>query len=167
MRVSEAKELFRLLVKEFFTDYTVIFDRQSRTTKPKIPLVTISPGNVKRQRAANELLNLSDIEGYFHSKIPFVLDLFTNGSPVIDEETGAEIAREDTATDEMALFANFLDSQYVTVWSNTNDVAVQVEGDVLNLTGIVNDTTYEFRSRLTVNFYFTQKTVGGKAGLPV
>ncbi len=167
MRVKEAKDLFRLLVKEHFADYMIIFDKQSRTAKPNIPLVTISPGNVKRHRAANEVLDLAETEGYFHSKIPMILDLFTNGDPVLDDETGQEIAREDTATDEMSLFANFLDSQYVTMWCNTHDVAIQVEGDVQNLTGIVNDTTYEFRSRLTVNFYFTQKTVGEKAGLPV
>ena len=163
MTVSEAKELFRQLVKEHFANSTVIFDRQSRIAKPEVPLVTLSPGNVKRHRAANEILDLPEMEGYFHSKLPFVIDLFTHGSPVYDEDMRTEIAREDTATDEMAQFANFLDSQYVTQWCNIHDVAIQVEGDVQNLTGAVNDTTYQFRSRLLVNVYFTQKTVGMKA----
>lgn len=163
MTVSGAKELFRKLVKEHFANSTVIFDRQSRVAKPEIPLVTISPGNVKRHRAANEILDLPEREGYFHCKLLFVVDLFSHGSPVYDDDTQTEVAREDTATDEMSQFANFLDSEYVTLWSNTHDVAVQVEGDVQNLTGAVNDTTYEFRSRLIVNFYFTQKTVGERA----
>ena len=163
MTVSQAKELFRQLVKEHFANSTVIFDRQSRVPKPDLPLVTIAPGNVKRHRAANEILDLPEREGYIHSKISFVIDLFSHGAPVYDDDTRMEIAREDTATDEMSQFVNFLDSEYVTLWSNRNDVAVQVEGDVQNLTGAVNDTTYEFRSRLSVNFYFTQKTVGDKA----
>ena len=161
MRVSEAKELFRQLVKEHFGDYMVIFDKQSRQPKPDLPLVTIAPGNVKRHRSANEILDQAEREGYFHSKLPFTLDLFTNGQPVYDN--GVEVASEDTATDEMTLFANFIDSEYATLWCHNHDVSMQVEGDVQHLTGIVNDTTYEFRARLLVNFYFTQKTVGDRA----
>lgn len=163
MNVSQAKEAFRLLTKEHFSRYMVIFDKQSRTTKPNIPLVTISPGNVRRHRAENEVFNENGTEGYYLSRILFTLDLFTNGQPVYDD-FGEEIGRDDTAVDEMLLFENFLNSQYVTLWCNRNDVSIVIEGDTQNLTGIVNDTTYEFRSRLIVNFYFTQKTVGEIAG---
>ncbi len=163
MNVSQAKELFRQLVKEHFTDYTVIFSNQSRIGKPKIPLVTIMPGNVRRHLSPNELFDSEEIAGFYLSRIPFTLDLFTNGEEVIDDETGVACAREDTALDEMLLFANFLNSQYVTNWSHRNDVSIVIEGDAMQMTGIVNDTTYEFRSRLVVNFYFTQETVGDKA----
>ncbi len=50
-------------------------------------------------------------------------------------------------------------------WSHQNDVSILIDGDVLNLTGVVNDTSYEFRSRLTVQFYFTQKAVGASTAL--
>lgn len=44
-------------------------------------------------------------------------------------------------------------------------MSILIDGDVLNLTGVVNDTSYEFRSRLTVQFYFTQKAVGASTAL--
>lgn len=166
MTASQAKEAFRLLTKEHFDSHIVIFAKQSRTAKPNIPLVTISPGNVRRHRAENELYNENVAEGYYLSRISLTIDLFTNGKPVYDEY-GKEIGREDTAVDEMLLFENFLNSQYVTLWCNRNDVSIVIEGDTQNLTGIVNDTTYEFRSRLIVNLYFTQKTVDEKAVPPV
>ena len=85
---------------------------------------------------------------------------------LIDDETGQAVAREDTALDEMLLFANYLNSLDVTRWCNKNDVSIVIDGDAIQMTGIINDTTYEFRSRLVVNFYFTQETVGDNAGSP-
>lgn len=163
MTVSKARELFRLLTKEFFAEHTVVFTNQSRVAKPKIPLVTIAVGNVKRHRSANEIYDSDETEGYYHTKLPITIDLYTHGKPVIDDESGEEVAREDTSVDEMLLYADFLNSQYVTLWCNKHNVAVVIDGDVLGLTGIVNDTTYEFRSRLSVNMYFTHETLGEKA----
>ena len=163
MNVSGARELFRGLTKEFFPQYTVVFSNQSRTPKPNIPLVTILPGNAKRHRSPNEFYDQPEAEGYYQTKLSFTVDLFTNGAPVYDDDTGEKIANENTATDEMLLFANYLNSIHVTKWCNRNDVSIVMDGDVQDLTGLVNDTTYEFRSRLVVNFYFTQNTEGEKA----
>jgi len=166
MNVSQAKELFRQLVKSHFGNYTVIWSHQSRTAKPNIPLVTIMLGNAKRHRSPNELYDTEETEGFYLTRIPFTLDLFTNGKDVIDDDTGQVVAREDTALDEMLLFANYLNSLDVTQWCNKNDVSIVIDGDAIQMTGIINDTTYEFRSRLVVNFYFTQETVGDNAGSP-
>ena len=67
--------------------------------------------------------------------------------------------------DDMLSFADFLNSEHTVQWSHQNDVSILIDGDVLNLTGVVNDTSYEFRSRLTVQFYFTQKAVGASTAL--
>lgn len=165
MNVSKAKELFLSLTKEHFASSTVIFANQSRTAKPNIPLVTLLFGTASTHRSPNEMFDHELIDGYYLTKIPITVDLFTNGSPVMDN--GVEIARENTALDEMLLFRNFLNSQYVTEWCNTNDVSIVLDGNTEDLTGLVNDTTYEFRSRLSVSFYFTQNTVGDKAAQPV
>lgn len=44
-------------------------------------------------------------------------------------------------------------------------MSILIDGDVLSLTGLVNETSYEFRSRLTVLFYFTQKAVGASTAM--
>ena len=62
-------------------------------------------------------------------------------------------------------FADFLNSQYAIEWCHSHDVAISFDGDAQDLTGLVNDNNYEFRSRLPVLFYFTQKAVGYAAVL--
>ena len=160
MRESEAKKLFKDLTQEYFAGAWVTFSRQSRAAKPAIPLVSITPGNVNRplnptyENAGGEVL------GYYPSRIPMTVDLFTHGKPVIDDETGQTVAYENTAVDDMAAFADFLNSTYGVNWSNDHDVTLLIEGGIQDLTGLVNDTNYEFRSRMVVMFYFTQKAVG-------
>lgn len=77
---------------------------------------------------------------------------------------GSKIPKAN-AVDDMLSFADFLNSEHTVQWSHQNDVSILIDGDVLNLTGVVNDTSYEFRSRLTVQFYFTQKAVGASTAL--
>ena len=163
MRVNEAKELFRQLTKQYFSGATVAFANQSRQPKPTLPLVTITPGNVKRPNAPNyENIN-GTIVGNYLSRLSITIDLFTHGSPIVDEETGQTVAYENTALDDMMAFADFLNSTETVWWCNRNDVSVLIDGDAQDLTGIVNDTSYEYRSRLVVFFYFTQKAVGAAA----
>lgn len=165
MRVSQAKELFRQLTKSYFAGATVTFTRQSRAAKADLPLVTITPGNVKRPLHPAYKVQDGIQVGSYLSRISMTVDLFTNGTPVTDDETGETVAYENTAMDDMLAFADFLGSQYAIEWCNRNDVSVLIEGDTQDLTGLVNDNNYEFRSRLTVMFYFTQRTVGGTAVL--
>lgn len=160
MRATEVKELFRDLTQRYFAGAWVTFSRQSRAAKPETPLVSITPGNVKRplnpayENAGGEML------GYYPSRIQMTVDLFTRGKAVVDDETGKTVAYENTAVDDMLAFADFLNSPHTVDWSNTHDVTLLIEGDVQDLTGLVNDNNYEFRSRLVVMLYFTQRAVG-------
>lgn len=165
MRVSQAKELFRSLLSGYFSGAEVTYTRQSRVAKPKVPLVTITPGNVRRPRdSVSEMVDGTSV-AYYQSRISMQVDLFTSGKPVIDEDTGAAVAYENTAVDDMLAFADFLGSQYVIEWCRDHDVSILIDGDVQDLTGLVNDNNYEFRSRLSALFFFTQKTVGPAAVL--
>lgn len=165
MRVSQVKELFRQLVKTYFANATVTYTRQSRAAKADLPLVTITPGNVKRPlHPVYEVQDGVQVGSYL-SRISMTVDLFTHGTPVTDDETGETVAYGNTAMDDMLAFADFLGSQFVVEWCDSNDVSVLIEGDVQDLTGIVNDNNYEFRSRMNAWFYFTQRTVGASAVL--
>ena len=163
MRVSQAKELFHQLVSSYFAGAKVTFTRQSRVAKPQIPLIALTPGNVKRPLAPVYKVIDGVLVGHYASQISIQVDLFTHGSPVIDEETGRIVAYENTAVDDMMFFADFLNSQHTTDWCHKHDVAILIDGDVQDLTGLVNDNNYEFRSRMTVVFYFTQKSIGYSA----
>lgn len=160
MRVSQAKALFQTLTKQYFANAEVTFTKQSRVAKPQIPLVTITPGNVKRSLFPVYEERDGTLTGHYLSRINIQIDLFTHGLPIIDEETGKTIAYENTAIDDMLSFADFLNSQYTIEWCHEHDVSILIEGDVQDLTGLVNDNNYEFRSQLVVLFFFTQKAVG-------
>lgn len=165
MRVSQVKELFRQLTKTYFAGATVTFTRQSRAAKSNVPLVTITLGNVNRPLHP-VYTEVDGVQvGSYLSRISITVDLFTHGEPVIDDATGVAVAYENTAMDDMLAFADFLGSQYVIEWCRVNDVSVCVDGDVMDVTGLVNDNNYEFRSRLNVMFYFTQRAIGHAAVL--
>ena len=151
MRVGQAKELFRALTQQYFGGANVVFANQSRTAKQKVPLVVLTPGNVHRPQAPNYTFVDGEVVGHYLSRFSITVDLFTNGSPVVDEVSGKTVAYEDNAVDDMLSFADFLNSEHTVQWSHQNDVSILIDGDVLNLTGIVNDTSYEFRSRLTLS----------------
>lgn len=164
MRVTEARELFRQLTQQYFAGATVTFAHQSRVPKQKQPLVLITTGSLKRPNAANYVEVDGLPVGHYLSRLSITVDLFSNGAPVIDEETGQTVAYENNALEDILAYADFLNSEYAVEWSHRNDVSILLDGDAQDLTGAVNDNNYEFRARLTVLFYFTQTAVG-RAGV--
>lgn len=165
MRVSQAKELFRSLTAQYFANAEVTFTRQSRVAKPQIPLVTITQGNVRRPLSPVYEEEDGVLVGHYPSRISMTVDLFTHGQPVIDDDTGNTVAYENTAMDDMLCFADFLNSPHTVNWCHEHDVSILIDGDAQDMTGLVNDNNYEFRSRLAVLFFFTQKAVGHSATL--
>lgn len=157
MKAKEAKKLFLEIAKRFFDEYNVIFANQSRAPKPKNPLVTIAPGNIRRPQAENSLFTDGVVEGFYLSRMPIVVDLFTNGESVTDDN-GTTIGYFNTAIDEILSFADFLNSPKCVAWCNKHDISILIETEAQDLTGLVNDNNYQYRSRLEVMLYFTQET---------
>lgn len=159
MRVMQARELFQQLTKEYFADANVVLANQSRAAKQGQPLVVITQGNLNRPSKPNYSMTDDSIVGHYLSRLSFTVDLFTNGSPVLDPETGMTVSYEDNALEDILSYADFLNSEHTVQWCHANDVAVAIDGDAMNLTGLVNDNNYEYRARLNVLFYFTQQAV--------
>ena len=163
MRVKTAKELFRQITKVYFNEANVIFAQQSRVAKPKLNLVVITPGVIRRPYMANYGVSKDELIGSYETRMSIIVDYFSKGTPITDASTDAVVAYDNTAMDEMIGFANYLNSKYVTDWCYMNDVAITIDDDAQDLTGIVNDNNYEYRARLSVQFYFTQRAVGQAA----
>lgn len=163
MRVKTAKELFRQITKVYFNEANVIFAQQSRVAKPKLNLVVITPGVIRRPYMANYGASKEELIGSYETRMSIIVDYFSKGTPITDASTDAVVAYDNTAMDEMIGFANYLNSKYVTDWCYMNDVAITIDDDAQDLTGIVNDNNYEYRARLSVQFYFTQRAVGQAA----
>lgn len=164
MRVSEVKSLFQALTAEYFAGADVQMSRQSRDAKSPLPLVLLTFGNVRRP--LNPVYQVIDdtLVGYYLSRVSVQVDLFTRGRGVVDPDDGEIFKYEDTATEDMLAFVNFLNSPYAIEWSHANDVAISIDGDVLDVSAVINDGDYEYRSRLSVLLYFTERAIG-QAGM--
>lgn len=160
MRLSDVNEVFKNITKEYFKNATVIFAKESRAAKPKLSLITITPGNVTRHIYPNNEYVDGVVVNNYQSKIPMTVDLFTKGSPVLDDDYGQVIAYENTALEDLLSFADFLNSEYVTRYTDKYDITIILDEGAQDVTGLVNDTNYEYRARMTVNVFFTQKAIG-------
>lgn len=165
MRVMRAQALFQQLTASYFAGANVVFSNQSRAAKQQQPLVVLTVGNLNRPATPNYSTVNGVVVGNYLSRLPITVDLFTNGVAVVDPDTGRTVAYEDNALDDMLSFADFLNSEHTVHWSHNHDVAIVIDGDVLNMTGLVNDNNYEYRARLSVLLYFTQQAVEGAAVL--
>jgi len=161
MRADDAKHLFTSLAKWYFAHGAVATSRQSRAAKFELPLISITYGNVTRQKSLNEVYVNGEPVGAFQQKMAITVDIFTHGKETketVDEQEYTTY--ENSAMDDALSFVDFLDSHHAIAWSQRNDVAISVEGDVMDMTGLVNDSNYEYRARVNLSFYFTQYSVG-------
>lgn len=164
MTAGEATQNFRKLVCTFYDPDgekgNVYFSRQSRVPSHPNPLILITPGNVRRDRCATP----HDFGGITvasrWSSILFTIDLFTDGEEIRDEKTGAVLEHEDTAVNDLLNFIDFLDSDKCLALLNKLNAAINIEGDVQNMTEIVRDSNYRFRARVDARFYFTDPMIG-------
>lgn len=158
MRATEAVDKVRELAATYFSGANVIYGNQSRTAKPELNLVTILGGAVRR--STHPIKTPIDCEpvNCFKCRVSVTVDLFSHGKPVVVDDI--EVAKENTAVEDLLSFVDFLDSDYALEWCNRNDLTILMEGDAQNLTGIINQTTYEYRARIQLSVYFTEYAVG-------
>lgn len=156
MNPTEVYKLFRDKLEEQFTGYTVTLSRQSRAVKPGLPLISITPGNVRRPQAPTYDFSDDGFPGYYVSRMPITIDIFTNGEAVTDDD-GSVVGYANTAMKELLMVLNYLNSISCVEWCSLNDISILIEGEAQDITGLVNDSNYEYRARQEVGVYFTQK----------
>jgi len=156
MKTTEVIALIRAKIAEQFPDYEVTLSRQSRVVKPELPLITLTPGNIRRPQAPNYDFHEGVFLGYYLTRIPISIDLFTHGKAVCDDDSGDVVGYFNSAVEELVEVLNYLNSNACVEWSSINDISILVEGEVQDITGLVNDSNYEYRARQEVEVYFTQ-----------
>lgn len=156
MNPTEVYKLFRDKLEEQFTGYTVTLSRQSRAVKPGLPLISITPGNVRRPQAPTYDFSDDGFPGYYVTRMPITIDLFTNGEAVTDDD-GNVVGYANTAMEELLRVLNYINSSACVAWCSLNDISILIEGEAQDITGLVNDSNYEYRARQEVGVYFTQK----------
>jgi hypothetical protein len=159
MNTRDARKLVYELLALFFAGADVVYAKQSNTVKPAAPLVALNTVSVKRpQNPPMKIIDGVPVS-YYPTVMSMQIDLYTLGSPV-EAAPGCIVPMENTAVNDLAQFANFAGSEYAANWSQAHDVALAVNGEVMDTTGMVNGTGYEFRATLEITLGFTEGAVG-------
>lgn len=159
MGVIEAKTVLRQLIEYYFTGAIVKYANQSFAVKPYKPLVNISFGSINRPlNPPTEIIDGRPVS-FYPTTMMVQIDLFTKGQQVISS-MGKTSAMENTAEEDMLSFLSFLNSEYAINYCHENDIAIVIPNTVEDLTGLINDTSYEYRAMAEIELRFTTVAIG-------
>lgn len=159
MDVSEARNTFRRLTEKYFQGATVEFAKQSFSVKKEKPLVLLTFGSIKRPINPPTTVIDGRPASFYPTTMTVQVDLFTKGR-MRRIAKGITPAMENTAEEDLLGFVNFLNSEYTIQFCHTNDIAIVVPNNVLDLTDLINDTNYEYRAMVEVELRFTTVALG-------
>ena len=166
MTVSEVRNELLRITQTYFSGATVRIGKQSFTPKPKGPLVTMTTGPVQRPLNPPTILMDGKPVSFYPATMPVQIDLYTNGKQTVLAKGTTPII-ENTAEDDMLAFMSYLNSAYVIDRCREKDIAIIVPGTAQDLTGLINDTNYQFRAMAEITVYFTMVAAGHTGTLDI
>ncbi len=152
MKVSDLKTFVYNLVKEYFAGATVVWGGIPTAVKPNLPFVVLQTGDIMRSRDGI----LIDLVKYTESRMTVDVNLYTKGKKV---ELIGGAYYENTATMDLNDFINFLLSPYAQDKFRANNVGLDLEGGVRDLSQIL-DEEYEFRAMQELVLTFIDDSAG-------
>lgn len=158
MNLRTLKEKLYEIVSIYFQGATVIWAEQ-HIVKPILPLITLKTGPLSLPTfSINDESN--DVPtGYYPSRVSLEINLYTVGA-LVESEEGEIGATENTAVNDMMDFLRFINSQHVTELCEQYDIAIMPSGPIQDLTGLLNDTRYQYRAMLELSVDFMQEARG-------
>lgn len=166
MDIKGVREAMLELTKYYFQNATVIHGRQSHVAKQGKPLVTLYTGTVTRPLNPPTKIIDGRPVSFYPSSVPVQIDLFTVGQKK-ELAQGFTPVMENTAADDMLSFVGFLNSEFAVHFCRQRDIAIVVPNTVQDLTGLINDTAYEYRAMIEVIVYFTSVAIGYSGTLSI
>lgn len=158
MILNELGEHLYDLTADYFAGATVIW-AQEKIVKPKPSLVTLRLGNVSRPTLPIAGFVDGTPCGYYPSKVPFEVNLYTKGAPFSVQ--GKKIAAaQNRAVNDLLDFVNYVNSAFVANWCHNLDIDIAVNGTVNDVSAYINDVRWEYRAMVEFSVAFTQAAVG-------
>ncbi len=152
MQINQLKKVIYERIKLYWSGATVVWGMTDKVMPPA-PLIVLRLGTVSRT-STPIIQSIDSIQfSAYPSEVTLQIDLFTRGNAVGD---GNEIYYENTATNDMLDFLNFLDSASSIEWSDSFDISISMNSGVQDLTEIVNDSRWQYRAMLEIKIAFTQ-----------
>ncbi len=163
MTISELKDAIFEIVAEYFKGAIVSWLNQSGGgVKPKSAFVKLTLGNFGGSQHSQDTEDEETNEIYQStpSDCYLTVDLFTHGKEV---NTPSGTYYEDTATNDLDDFVNYMESDYVLSLCDKYNITIQKEGKLDDLSAVV-DTSYEYRARQLFTVMFMREA-HGEAGI--
>jgi len=155
---NDAKKYIYALVSMYFGAATVIWGQTKNVFS--CPLIVLTEGTVvQHYKPITAMVNAVPVDCY-EQKMMVQVDLFTEGKDITGE--GMEGANENTAVNDMLEFLAFVNSAKGTAWLGMNNMTV-ITGAVLNLTGIINETEWEYRAMTELEVTYITSMAGYSA----
>ncbi len=156
MKIAEAKEAFRKLVADYFGSDHVFFANSKMTKMPE-PYVTIQFTGLERQIHETKVLNSDgDVRAYREMTASVDVNLYTRGRSV----EGNRTVFADTALDDMVSFLDYLGSDMGLGYQYKNGMAVAVASQPRDLSALIREAQFQYRSMVELTVRFTDMTYG-------
>lgn len=167
MTIAEAKKYLYRHVSGYYGEGHVFYAGQKMPRFPE-PYITIKFRKVRKQ--GNKITKFDGKEecykDYWAMMMPAEINLYTQGKNI--SEPGKTPVYENTALEDLENFMTYLCSDYEKDEHLKNNIAIEQEGDVEDVSALVNDnSTFNFRSMVNVNVKFISCSYGkyGQLGI--
>jgi len=157
MTTEEFMDIIFDLVSDYFSTARVMWG-STAAVRPGDPLVTLQMGDVVRTFQPISIIRGGVPMDCYPSNTVVQVDLFTTGRK-LNDTPGVTSSNLNTAVSDLTAFLNYIGSQAVTDWCDKHDVAIATNM-VRNLTGVVSDTSWDYRAMTELEISFTQTAVG-------
>lgn len=151
MTVNQLKTVLQDRITTYWSGATVVWGATDNV-KPPSPLVILRLGTVNRVAQPIQQNINGIVFSTYPSETSLQVDLFTRGNKV---EVGDDEYYENTATNDMLDFVNFLDSLSTVEWSNRNDISITLLNGIQDLSEVINDSQWQYRAMVELRISFT------------
>lgn len=159
MRISEVKRYMLRFVAGYFGSDHVSFAEQKMTRLP-VPYITVKFDSPRRHTF--QIRRYDNTVGcwkyYWERRITMEVNLYTEGRNLAED--GEDPVYENTATQDLDDFIGYLLSEWATDELSGHGVAVQLDGDVHDISEFLNDNRYRYRAMVLLRVDFTDCTYG-------
>ena len=155
MNIVDIRDNIYRAINTYFTNANIIWAEHT-ATRPKLPLITLRMRNTSRK-----LHPCEDDNGVrvYACTSKLEVNLYTKGREI--KVNNVSIGNSiNTATSDMMEFVNYMLSDDVVDYFTSNDIAVQTDGTVLDLTELENESQFVFRAMCEFDITFTEYATG-------
>lgn len=164
MNLEKVKEVICDVTELFFRGASVIWSEQTGT-KPKPPYITLKLGNINK--SAHPIIDENN-NRFYPSATILEINVYTKGKPVTAGKAVTGNYANTAASDLMDFFL-FLQSDYITDYTNDRGVDIQLIPPVRDLSALENENSaYRYRAmaEATVSFALLADGPYGIGGMP-